>query len=161
MIIRTEQSTDKSAISAVIADAFNEVGEANLVANLRDNDDLAVSMVAVNNDEILGHVAMSRLKAPNNALALAPVSVNSAQQNSGIGTELVCHALDKARAQGFDLVFVLGAPEYNSRFGFSLEIAARFSSDYSGEHFMALWLNGEKTVETNTLIYPNAFTDLD
>ncbi len=161
MNLRNETTHDTDTIRAITIDAFGETGEADLVDKLRIDGDLTISVVAEVEKVLCGHVAFSRLKAPANALALAPVSVITAMQARGIGTELVRHGLNEARIQGFDLVFVLGAPEYYQRFGFLPDLATGFKSEYSGSSFMALWLDSHKPTSSTTLLYPDAFTGLD
>ncbi len=72
---------------------------------------------------------------------------------------LTREALDQARAMGFKMIFVLGDPDYYSRFGFSADSAADFPCDYSGPHFMALQLT-ESRVEVARVEYAQAFSQL-
>ncbi len=69
---------------------------------------------------------------------LAPVCVDPAVQNKGVGTKLIQAALDDLQGMGEDLVLVLGSPEYYSRFGFDSELAKKVQGPYSGPIFMAL-----------------------
>jgi predicted N-acetyltransferase YhbS len=66
-----EQLGHAQAIRRVIADAFGRDDEASLVDDLRVSGDLALSLVAQEAGEVCGHVALSRLKSPARALALA------------------------------------------------------------------------------------------
>jgi N-acetylglutamate synthase-like GNAT family acetyltransferase len=52
-----------------------------------------LSLVAQEGGEVCGHVGLSRLKSPQRALALAPVSVLTARQGQGIGSALVRRAM--------------------------------------------------------------------
>jgi putative acetyltransferase len=53
---------------------------------------------------------------------------------------LIREILKLARARGWEAVFVVGAPEYYSRFGFCADFAKAFASPYAGPNFMALEL---------------------
>jgi putative acetyltransferase len=57
------------------------------------------------------------------------------------------------------IVFVLGAPEYFGRFGYSVTSASGFDSLYAGSHFQALPLSS-RAPETGSLTYPPAFSGL-
>ena len=96
MIVRSETPGDEPAVYEVIAAAFSQIEEANLVESLRATGDLEVSLVAEDDHKIIAHVALSKMKSPLRALALAPVSVIPPRQRQGIGTRLVRDALSRA-----------------------------------------------------------------
>jgi putative acetyltransferase len=73
--IREEGPLDREAVFAVVASAFGQPGEAELIAHLREAGDSVISLVADEDGVVLGHVLLSRMAAPFPALALAPVSV--------------------------------------------------------------------------------------
>jgi len=158
--IRTELQSDIGAIRAVTEGAFGQRDEADLVDGLRAADDTAISLVAVHQNKIIGHIALSRLISPNRCLALAPVSVLTNHQKKGVGSALIIHSIDEARAGGFEIIFVLGNPEYYQRFGFSVAAATPFPCQYEGPHFMAMWLNKQR-FEPKPLIYAAAFGVFD
>ncbi len=160
MIVRSETPEDQPEVYEVVAAAFNQIEEADLVASLRDAGDIEVSLVAEDAHKIMGHVALSKMSAPFRALALAPVSVIPSRQRQGIGTRLVMDALRRAKDAGWDAVFVLGDPKYYQRFGFSVEAARGFSSPYAGLHFMGLPLSGRLSATTGELCHPHAFDAL-
>ena len=122
--IRAERPEDAPAIHALITAAFGQEEEANLVDALRRDGDLWLSLVAEGEDgEITGHIALSRLKSPKHALALAPVSVAPDRQGAGIGSALIKKSIEEARRWREAVIFVLGDPAYYTRFGFSREAA--------------------------------------
>jgi putative acetyltransferase len=155
--LRQERPDDAPAIHALITAAFGQEDEANLVDALRQDGDLWLSLVMEGEDgQIIGHIALSRLKSPKNALALAPVSVAPKRQGEGIGGALIRRAIKETRTAGEALLFVLGEPAYYTRFGFSLETAAPFECTYAGPYFMAMEL-GEAKAEPAPVIYAEAF----
>lgn len=160
LIVRPEDRADYQSVQAVNKDAFDQPDEANLVDALRTNGDLVISLIAECDDLIVGHIAISRLSSPDQALALAPVSVLPRHQGRGIGSALIEQSITLARETGFVIIFALGNPEYYTRFGFSVETATPFASPYAGPHFMARWLNDTR-VAHGPVIYPPAFDDLD
>jgi putative acetyltransferase len=160
MIVRSETPEDQPAVYEVIAAAFSQIVEANLVDSLRANGDLEVSLVAEHDHEIIAHLALSKMNAPFRALALAPVSVIPPRQRQGIGTRLVRDALSRAKEAGWEAAFVLGEPKYYQRFGFSVEAARGFSSPYAGQHFMGLLLAESLSATTGDLRHPLAFDAL-
>ena len=75
MLVREESRSDHATIHALVAEAFGQPQEADLVDALRADGDLIVSLVAEEAGELIGHVAFSRLQSPRESLALAPVAV--------------------------------------------------------------------------------------
>ena len=126
MIVRDEQPADRAVIREVVQAAFGQAAEADLVDRLREDGDAVVSLVAVEERAILGHVLLSRMQAPFRALGLAPVSVRPDRQRSGVGSGLV-RVGDAARDESWDAVFVLGDPAFYRRFGFDPEAARGFA----------------------------------
>ncbi|MBA2588692.1 MAG: N-acetyltransferase [Alphaproteobacteria bacterium] len=136
MVIREEQSSGFDAIRAVHLSAFPSANEADLVEALRRDGDAVISLVAMENDLVTGHVLFSRMRAPARALGLAPVAVLPAFRRQGVAARLIEAGLRMAAEQGWEMVFVLGDPAYYQRFGFGTGQARDFISPYAGEHFM-------------------------
>ncbi|HEU0100252.1 MAG TPA: N-acetyltransferase [Allosphingosinicella sp.] len=146
LLVRPEAGGDVEAIRNVHLAAFLDSAEADLVDRLRGDFDSEISLVAEQGGEIVGHVMLSRMSVSGGgqvfrALGLGPVGVLPGSQGSGVGSALIRSALGIAGTLGEEVVFVLGEPDYYSRFGFSAEAAAPFASPYSGPFFMALWLH--------------------
>lgn len=147
LVVRDEAEGDRERIAAVERAAFEGAGEAELVDALRAAGALVLSLVALVDGEIVGHVAFSPVTIEGSgpcasAMGLAPMAVVPAWQRRGVGARLVTEGLDRLRAAGHRAVVVLGHPEYYPRFGF--ERASRFGLRW--EHpapdaaFMALEL---------------------
>ncbi len=158
ILVRPELPADAAAVARVITAAFGRADEAELVAQLRAQDQVVMALVAERDAQILGHVLFSRLaidpgtaaqsavaidkpatgsSAPR-AVALAPLAVAPAEQRRGVGTALVQAGLAACRAQGEELVLVLGDPNYYGRFGFTAEAAAHLETPYAGPHYQGL-----------------------
>jgi putative acetyltransferase len=162
MIIRTESSSDAAEIRAVHEAAFGRAAEAELVDQLRSDGDAVISLAAVWDGVVVGHVMFSTMSAPFRALGLAPVATAPAHHRRGIAAALIRDGLARARREGWEAVFVLGDPAYYSRFGFDVGAAAGFDSPYAGPHFMALSLAGGALPATvGPVAYAPAFTGLD
>lgn len=150
LLIRSETAADISAIYQVNKLAFEQEGEARLVNLLRESEAFipGLSLVAVLNNEVVGHILFSRIYIVSSAgnkvesIALAPVAVLPQYQQQGIGKLLIERGLDEARTLSYESVIVLGHPEYYPKFGFvpaeKWNIKAPF--DVPSEAFMALEL---------------------
>ena len=130
MIIRTETEQDIPAIRELVYSAFKdhphhepgaEPTEHLIVDRLRDGGELTLSLVAVLEDKVVGHIAFSPVKIggkESNWLGLAPVAVDPDRQNQGIGSQLIREALDILKEKDIGGFVLLGGPEYYNRFGF-------------------------------------------
>ena len=138
MIIRSETPGDIAAIRIVEELAFGRSAEARLVDDLRAAGDSVFSLVAVDDDTVVGHALFSRMKAPFPALALGPVAVLHEYRRTGIGSRLIRQGIARSEAAGWLGIFVLGDPAFYRRFGFDVGKASGFISPYAGPHLMAL-----------------------
>lgn len=162
--IQPESWNDADAIRAVHLAAFPTPAEADLVRMLHDDLASEISLVAIVDGEITGHVLLSRMQVDGDgrsyrALGLAPVAVLPERQNQGIGSALIEKALDRAKGRDEEIVFVLGEPDYYRRFGFTREAAAPFASPYAGPYFMARPF-GVDLPSSGTAAYAPAFARL-
>ncbi|MEZ5765436.1 MAG: N-acetyltransferase [Xanthobacteraceae bacterium] len=165
MIVRPERPEDAPAIHALVADAFGQTPEADLVDRLRGEGDLVCSLVAEDGGALIGHVAFSRVwiaqGAPRLAgVSLAPVAVLPMHQRRGVGSALIRASHARLRDAGEGIVFVLGDPAYYQRFGFSRASAAGFDCIYQGEYFQALRLAPDAP-SSGKVTYAAAFGGLD
>lgn len=131
MILRPESPADAPAIAALLDAAFDGPTESTLVAGLRADKDLTLSLVAEDAGAVIGHLALSPVVAPFPALALAPVALAPAHQGKGIGSALI----RRAQALTSDhTMIVLGDPAYYARFGFR---PVAWQSPYAGPYLQA------------------------
>ena len=122
-IIRPESLAEHLAIRHLVALAFERPAEADLVDRLRDAGALTLSLVAVKNAEVVGHVAFSPVTVGDGGdklQGLGPLSVHPGWQGKGIGAALIGAGFEILRDWGIPAVVVLGDPAYYGRFGFEL-----------------------------------------
>jgi predicted N-acetyltransferase YhbS len=132
--IRSERPADVAAIGALTTAAFKTAPhssgtEACIVEALRTAGALALSLLAVEGDEILGHVAFSPVAiagARGHWYGLGPVSVRPDRQNRGIGQALIRSGLERLRSLRAAGCVVLGDPLYYRRFGFESDPALTY-----------------------------------
>lgn len=132
---------------------------------LRLEADPVVSVVAVEDATVLGHILFSpvTLDTAGSALVmgLAPMAVRPDRQRQGIGSELVRYGLERCRELGAVAVVVLGHPEYYPRFGFkpASGFGVRSEYDVPDDAFMLLELEAG-TVSPGVVRYHCAFDTL-
>ncbi len=163
MEIRGRTAADDATIRRLNDDAFGCHCESRLIKDLRAAGLDAVELVAVENDDIVGHILFSVLATTIDrqtvpALALAPMAVRPDRQRRGIGSALVRAGLDLARDRDWRAVIVLGHRGYYPRFGFSAALARPLEAPFAGDAFMALELApGALRGEKGHATYPPAF----
>jgi putative acetyltransferase len=123
LIIRPEKPEDKPAIRHINEEAFGRKEEAKLIEKLRNRGMLTISLVAIQDDKTVGHIAFSPVKVESEhssfeAITLAPIAILPAYQHKGIGSQLVRAGLKECRHLGHEIIVVLGHPNYYPRFGF-------------------------------------------
>lgn len=167
-VIRVEQPGDIPHIRDVVAHAFGQRTEADLVDRLRADGDALVSLVAVaERGELVGHILFSRLPIEGakgrvtQAAALAPLAVRPEHQGHGIGSALTKAGIKACAALGLAAIVVVGDPRFYQRFGFSAATARGLTSPFPGDAFMALELKpGALLANPGTVRYANAFNAL-
>jgi putative acetyltransferase len=154
---------ERAAIRAVNAVAFRGSDEADLVDRLRASGHALISLVAVFEGSLAGHIMFSRMwinTSPGliSAVALAPVAVLPEHQRKGIGRLLIRHGLELLRGRGERIVIVVGHPAYYPRFGFSPDKAKTLESPFPSEAFMAMELTaGALDGIRGSVVYPPVF----
>lgn len=124
--IRPEHAIDQEAIERVIQAAFLTAIYSNqtehcLVNDLRKAQALSLSLVAEYQQQIIGHIAFSKVaidEEDQGWYGLAPLAVDPNWQNQGVGVALVEAGLKALKALDAAGCVVLGDPDYYGRFGF-------------------------------------------
>lgn len=149
--IRPEQPNDIPAVRAINEAAFGQPTEGAIVDSLRTACPDTVSLVAVNDGQVVGHIFFSPVFASGErgtvqGMGLAPMAVLPERQRQGIGTLLVRAGIQILRERSCPFIIVLGHPEYYPRFGFHPASQYGLSCQWDGvpdEAFMVLILDEE------------------
>jgi putative acetyltransferase len=127
VLIRCESISDRDTIRPLTARAFSGLpfsdGTEPLVIDaLRRASALALSLVAVLGEQVVGHVAFSEVGPPEQSgwFALGPVSVEPSLQRRGVGSRLIEAGLQALRDKGAKGCVLVGDHRYYHRFGFVL-----------------------------------------
>jgi len=167
VILRREVPNDRSAVFAVHTAAFarpdgGEVPEAKLVSALRGAGDVipALSIVALINEEVVGHVVCSRASIDGRpSVGLGPLGVLPAYQRRGVGQALMHAVLAAADALDEPAVVLLGDLGYYRKFGFQLAepLGILPTDPHWAEHFQVRPLNAWDGSLRGTFRYATAF----
>lgn len=148
-VIRPETQADIAAIAVVTRAAFDKtpnhgVDEERIVNELRKTRNLTISLVVEQENDVIGHVAISPVSISDGATnwyGLGPISVSLACQHQGVGSALMKEALRLLQEQGASGCVVLGDPAYYSRFGFKPEPGLALPG-VPPEYFQAISFDG-------------------
>jgi predicted N-acetyltransferase YhbS len=109
------------AIGALLDDVFGADRTARTAYRLRDGQSPArgLSFVVTDGPVLCGSISLWHIlldDAP--ALLLGPIAVAQSCRGKGLGGALIMQSLGAARAQGHDIVILVGDLDYYGRFGF-------------------------------------------
>lgn len=121
--IREERIEDYNAVRIVNDRAFEAQEEGKIVEKLRKSCPNAVSLVAVLDEKVVGHIFFSPVTIDNEekhviGMGLAPMAVLPEFQKQGVGSLLVKEGLQRIRETDCPFIIVLGHVDYYPRFGF-------------------------------------------
>src|SRR5438093_8191051 len=124
IVVRTETTEDHESVRRVNELAFEQPNEADLVDGLRANARPYISLVAVVDKQVVGHIFFSPVSVESEngvftAMGLAPMAVLPEYQNQGIGSQLVRDGLKACQRIGYDSVVVVGHADDYTRFVFT------------------------------------------
>ncbi len=129
VLIREATAGDAAAIEILTMVAFMREPQSRhdahqVIAALREDGALALSLVADHEGYVVGHVAVSPVALSDEAsgwYALGPLAVGPGHQRQGLGTRLAQAALATLRERGAAGCVALGAPAFFQRLGFAVE----------------------------------------
>ncbi|MHC4265625.1 MAG: GNAT family N-acetyltransferase [Planctomycetota bacterium] len=146
--IRQEQPEDIPAIRIINELAFGQPQEANIIDNLRENCPDVLSLVAVQEGQIIGHILFSPAVIENDedqvhGMGLAPMAVIPDYQRKGVGSMLVTAGIEKIKQTSCPFIITLGHPEFYPCFGFERASIYGLKSQWEvpDEAFMVLILD--------------------
>ena len=172
VLIRREQPSDHHAVREVVRAAFADQAppgaepvEIGLLDALRADHGWIpeLSMVAVLDDEVVGHVVCTRAHVgAEPALGLGPLAARPELQRQGIGSALMHAVLGAADALGEPLVVLLGHLDYYPRFGFRPAVDYGITPPVAewGAHFQARPLTAYRPTIRGEFEYAKPFNDL-
>tara|TARA_R110000787_G_C13221523_1_gene426230 strand:- start:128 stop:634 length:507 start_codon:yes stop_codon:yes gene_type:complete len=148
--IRKEHSSDVQSIYEVTVAAFLEAPHTDhteqfIVKALRESGALSISLVAEDEGNIVGHVALSPVTISDGVdswYGLGPISVLPNNQSKGIGSKLMNAAIQELKNIKAKGCVLLGDPNYYHRFGFKPKESLALP-DVPPEYFQALLFQGE------------------
>lgn len=122
-VIREERGENFAGVRRVEELAFGRPDEANLVDLIRANEGVTLSLVALEGEEIVGHVLFSPVTITDRdqvfeGVGLGPVAVLPSHQKKGVGSLLCRNGLTQLADMGHKIAVVLGHSTYYPRFGF-------------------------------------------
>jgi putative acetyltransferase len=162
MIVRAEAPGDFAAIrevniAAFLNHPFSRQTEHLIVEALRASGALEVSLVAVVDESVVGHIAFSATsigKSPSGWYLLGPVAVLPERQGQGVGRALIEAGLDALRARGAAGCVLVGDAAFYRRFGFGPYDGVTWTG-VPDDNVLCLVLSGE--VPTGEVLHHPAF----
>ena len=145
LVLRLEEPSDLAAIDRLHERAFGPGRFARTAYRLREGVPPIASLcfIAQVGTMLVGSVRLNTIKAGSSkALILGPLAVEPAFSDRGIGSRLMEMALDQAKANGHQLVFLVGDLPYYARFGFKMVPQGRVTmpGPVDPQRFLALEL---------------------
>jgi len=119
--IRESAPNDVASIEALYPEAFPDEDLLPLVGELLGQAPIVLSLVAIADNAVAGHVIFTTCGVVGKTEKLAllgPLAVAPARQRQGIGDAIVREGFRRVEGAGASEVYVLGDPAYYRRFGF-------------------------------------------
>lgn len=164
--VRDEHAEDIPVVHELNVLAFETETEANLVDILRESAGPIISLVAIEDETIVGHILFTPVELNGRSslkiMGLAPMAVAPERQRSGIGSALINEGLNRCGELGAGAVVVLGHPAYYPKFGFVPASTTNINCEYDvpDDVFMVLELTADYLSAVNgTIKYHEAFAE--
>ncbi len=161
LVLRLEEPSDLAAIDRLHERAFGPGRFARTAYRLREGVPPIASLcfIAQVGTMLVGSVRLNTIKAGSSkALILGPLAVEPAFSDRGIGSRLMEMALDQAKADGHQLVFLVGDLPYYARFGFKMVPQGRVTmpGPVDPQRFLALELQARALEAVSGLLVASA-----
>ena len=146
MKIRKLTSENFIKASGLLRHAFpGSAYEVQLVEKLHENGKAMHEWVCIHTNKVIAYIAFSNAYNGSDVcgLHLAPMAVKPEFQKQGIGSELLRFALRQAVIKE-STIFVLGAPIYYQKFGFSPCSKPICPFDKNNAHFLSIRNNTQR-----------------
>lgn len=134
----TPETYDKA--SALLRQAFPGSNyEVELIEKLHNNNKAVHEWVCIHTNSVIAYIAFSNAYNGSDVcgLHLAPLAVKPEFQKQGVGSELLRFALRQAVIKE-KTIFVLGAPAFYQKFGFTPCATPVCPFDKNNAHFLSL-----------------------
>ena len=162
VVISSESDADVTAITELTAAAFESLEISNhteqfIIAALRADRALSVSLVAEVDGRVIGHIAFSPVTISDgtrNWYGLGPVSVLPAYQRQGVGKAPIREGLSRLKAINAQGCCLVGHPDYYRKFGFK-NLPGFVHEGVPPEVFFALSFDGR--IPQGTVTFHEAF----
>jgi putative acetyltransferase len=160
--IRAQKTAeDIAAIHAINTEAFDRHGETAAFDEFRENRNDIVSLVATEDERILGHVLFSpvtlqRANGPARGMGLGQLAVLPEYQRRGIGQLLTRQGLQQLGESNCPFVIVVGHASYYPRFGFEPGTNHGMRCQWKGipdDSFMVLFLGDKQRLDLTGTAY--------
>ena len=152
--IREERAEDIAAIREVNHCAFDQEHEGKIVDALRSNGAALLSLVAIVDGRVVGHIMYSPITIGEvTGAALGPMAVVPEYQSQSIGSKLVQAGNLKLKDAGWPFIIVLGHADFYPRFGFKPAGTFGITCEWEvpEDVFMVLALDEEKMLGVSGL----------
>ena len=161
LVLRLEEPSDLAAIDRLHERAFGPGRFARTAYRLREGvpPNASLCFIAQVGTMLVGSVRLNTIKAGSSkALILGPLAVEPAFSDRGIGSRLMEMALDQAKADGHQLVFLVGDLPYYARFGFKMVPQGRVTmpGPVDPQRFLALELQAGALEAVSGLLVASA-----
>lgn len=171
MTLWPASAADLDGIDAIIRAAFGAENPAegdkvaDLWAEVRAAGHVLAEIVAVIDDELVGHVGVSHCwldarKELVDVAMLSPLSTLPSKQSHGIGTSLVTAAIGAARELGRPALYLEGSPAFYGRRGFSRASSLGFeapSRRTPEAAFQVVTFDSRADWMTGRVVYPDVW----
>jgi putative acetyltransferase len=122
--VRESTPGDTPALMNLYPAAFPDEDLLPVLSELLGDQSLGLSLVAVHQGAVVGHIYFTDCAVPGNmgtVAILSPLAVMPALQRQGIGGALIREGIARLKKADVRMVCVLGDPAYYGRFGFERE----------------------------------------